>query len=111
MSCQHQVADCGNIMAAKRESLLHRGPQTGPAVAGSELKQLDHLTCAMLTAVTHVQFMPQTVEGLRPASCLAPLGEGSRSGKCTWLALQHIQIMFQIEHLLLPAVAAFMASN
>ena len=110
-SAQHQMPDRGNIVTAERERLLDRGSQPAPAIAGSELKQFDHLPRALLTAMAHVQPMPQPVEGLGPAPCLAPLGQCRRSGQCAGLALQHIQVVLQIEHLLLAAEAAFVASH
>src|SRR5215469_5804094 len=73
ISCQHQMADRSDIVAAKRESLFDCCSQTRPTYAASELKQFDHLPCSMLATMTRVQRMPQLVEGLRPASSLAPL--------------------------------------
>jgi hypothetical protein len=103
----YQMPDGGNILTAERECLLYCGSQLTPAIAGSELQQLDHLPRALLTTMARVQPMPPPVEGLWPAPCLAPLGQCSRPGQCAGLALQHIQVVLQIEHLLLAAEAAF----
>src|SRR5579875_30571 len=111
MSRQHQVADGGYIMVAKRERLFHGGAQRLPAVASAQLKQLDHLPCAMLAAMPNVQRLPQPVEGLWPAPGLAPLGQSRRTGQGAGLAFEHIEIVLQIQDLLLATVAAFMAGD
>jgi len=63
----------------------------------------------MLAAMARVKSLPSPIERLRPAACQPPLGQSCRSGKCAGLALQDIEVVFQIEDLLLTAIAAFIA--
>jgi hypothetical protein len=54
----HQMADRRNVMTAQPEGLFYGASQLAPALAVSELKQLDHSPRALLPAVPHVQGMP-----------------------------------------------------
>src|SRR6266700_2735802 len=54
-------------------------------------------------AVSFLQALPEPVETLRPASAFTPLPQRTRSRQRSWFLLQHIEIVFQIEHLLIAA--------
>jgi hypothetical protein len=75
------------------------------------LQQFDHLPRIVLAAVPRIQRLPEPVEGFGLAPRLVPLHQGRRTGQRSGLALQHIQVVLQIEHLLLAAGAAFMPGH
>jgi hypothetical protein len=75
------------------------------------MEQSDHLTRTVLTSQTFDQPLPEQVITLRPSSLRAPLGQGRRACKSAKLALQHIEIVFEIKNLLTLAIAGFMPGN
>src|ERR1017187_4015797 len=57
------------------------------------------------------QLFEQSMVTLRPQSAFPPLCERLRSDERAGLSLQHPKIMFQVENLLLPLVAALVARD
>src|SRR5437773_9842452 len=89
----------GRIRAAERQRFFDSFSEPIPAVSLAQPEQLDHRPRARLWAVPFPQALPQTVEAFRPAPAFAPLLQRTRSCQCTRLALQHVKIVLQIEHL------------
>src|SRR5438445_8756400 len=90
---------CGRIRAAERQRFFDSFSEPIPAVPLPSAEQLDHRPRARLWAVPFPQALPQTVEAFRPAPAFAPLLQRTRSCQCARLALQHVKIVLQIEHL------------
>ena len=89
----------GRIRAAERQRFFDSFSEPIPAVSLAQPEQLDHRPRARLWAVPFPQALPQTVEAFRPAPAFAPLLQRTRSCQCARLALQHVKIVLQIEHL------------
>src|SRR5438093_1359015 len=89
----------GRIRAAERQRFFDSFSEPIPAVPLAQPEQLDHRPRARLWAVPFPQALPQTVEAFRPAPAFAPLLQRTRSCQCARLALQHVKIVLQIEHL------------
>ena len=77
----------------------------------NQAQHLNHLARAAGLAVPMNQLLKQPIITLRPQSPLAPRGEWLRADQRTWLAFQHVEIMFEIEHLLAAFVAALVAGD
>src|SRR5438128_9009556 len=90
----------GRIRAAERQRFFDSFSEPIPAVPLAQPEQLDHRPRARLWAVPFPQALPQTVEAFRPALAFAPLLQRTRSCQCARLALQHVKIVLQIQHLL-----------
>ena len=80
-------------------------------VRPNQAQHLNHLARAAGLAMPMNQFPKQPIITLRPQSPLAPRGQWLRADQRTRLAFQHVQIMFEIEHLLAAFVAALVAGD
>src|SRR5438105_14145376 len=87
------------IRAAARQRFSDSFSEPTPAVSLAQPEQLDRRPRARRWAVPCPQALPQTVEAFRPAPPFAPLLQRTRSCQCARLALQHVEIVLQIEHL------------
>src|SRR2546422_4057189 len=94
-----QMPYCGRTRAAERQRFFDSFSEPIPPVRLAQPEKLDHGPCARLWAVPFPQALPQTVEAFRPAPAFAPLLQRTRSCQCARLALQHVKIVLQIEHL------------
>ena len=72
---------------------------------------LNHLTGATLFSVPANQLFQQPIVTLWPQSFFPPRRERLGAGQRARLALQHIQVVLQVEHLLLTSVIAFVAGD
>jgi len=81
------------------------------AVLGRQLEQFDHLPGAALLAMTFDERLPDAIKTRGPSTGLPSLFQWLRSSQCARLAIQHVEIMFEIEDLLLPALTSFVPSD
>jgi hypothetical protein len=70
-----------------------------------------HGARAVLLAVPHLQPVPQFVVTGGPATGFTPLRQRLGPGERARLVAQHVEVMFEIQHMLAAAVAAFVAGN
>src|SRR6266851_4872223 len=77
----------------------------------NQTQHLDHLSRAALPAMPIDQFGQQTIITLRPQSALTPRCQRLRSGERPGLALQYVEIVLEIEHLLIALVTALVAGE
>src|SRR5579864_419241 len=105
------MLDRGHIETASRHCRLDRFLQLEMTVFRSQLEQLDHLPGAALFAVTFDKGLPDAIEAGGPQTSLPSLFQRLRSGQCARLAIQHIQVMLQLQDLLLTAVTPFVMSD
>jgi hypothetical protein len=103
-----QIANCGGIGAAQFDGLRDGTSELIASRTVTEVEQRDHLASAVLTAQAFDHPLPEQVIARRPSPLRTPLGQRRRACECAWLALQHIEIVFEIEDLLTLAIAAFM---
>src|ERR1035441_9998537 len=73
-----------------------------------QLEQINHLLGPALFSVTLHQCFPDPVEARYTLSGLTPLLQWLRSRQGTRFSIQHVQVVFEIEDLLLTPVTAFM---
>jgi hypothetical protein len=57
------------------------------------------------------QLVEQPIIAWRPEPPSPPRRQRRRAAKCARFALQHVEIMFEVEDLLVPLVAAFVARD
>ena len=103
-----QMPDRCRIRTSERERFFHRGAHPLMPVLFNQTQHLDHLARAALLAVPGNQFGQQAIVTLRPQPALTPRRQRLRSDQRSRLALQHVKIMFEIQHLLMAFVTAFM---
>src|SRR5262249_55622201 len=99
------------VGATQVEGGLDRNAQLSEAMLTSEPQQLDHRLRPKLTPLAVHKCLPHTVVARRPASSLTPLLEWLAASERTWLALEHVQVVLQVEQLLVPSVRARVASD
>src|ERR1035437_1247144 len=106
-----QVPNSGRIGAPRCQSLLNRVPKPIMAMLPDEHQHLDHLFGSALLAMPIHQGLPGLIETCWPEAGPALLLQWPRSRQCTRLAIEHIEIMFQVEDLLLAPVTPLVASD
>ena len=94
-----------------RDGEGHRLAQPVVAELAAEHDHPDHRSCAVLPAVTLIQSPPQRVKLGRPPSALPPLLERLGAGHRPRLALEHVEIVIEVENLLPAAVTALMPGD
>src|SRR5271167_1585033 len=105
------MPDCGGVRTAQGDRFLHRGSHPRMAVLLDQAQHLDHLARAALLSMTTDQLVEESIVTGRPPSSLPPRRERFGSGQRARLALEHIQIMFQLRHLLMAFVTALVARD
>ena len=75
------------------------------AVRFDQAKHLDHLARATALAMSIDQFCEYLIIILRPQSPFASCCQRFRADERARLTFQHVEIMFEIEHLLMTFVA------
>ena len=101
----------GGIRTASRQRRLDCGSQPAMPIPLGQFEEIDHLPGPGLLAMSHVQRLPHRIEAFRPESRSALLFQWPRTRQCPGLARQHVQVMLQFEHLLLPPIAPLMHSH
>ncbi len=101
----------GGIGTAQCIHLLDSGTYPLMTMRSNEAQHLDHLACAAGLAVPLDKLAHQPIITRRQESALPPRGQWLRTDQRTRLALQHVEIMFEIEHLLMTLVAALVARD
>src|SRR6202043_1725863 len=99
------MTDRGDVGAAHLQCLPDGGCELRIAELTAHADHLDHGACAMLSSPPFDQLIPDPVVALGPAALRPPLRQRRRTAQRARLALQHIEVVLQIEDLLLTAVA------
>jgi hypothetical protein len=107
----HQMLDRRRVGAAQLQRRLDGTPQTHIATPPPELQQLDHRLRPVLTSMALHQPVPKLVVADWPASGSTPLLQGFAAGECARLVLEHVQVVFEVEDLLVTAVRALMTCD
>src|SRR5712692_5549387 len=76
------------------------------AEAPTELQQLDHGPGPILAPMPLHQPVPELVVAVGPASSSTPLVQRFAAGEGARLVLEHVQIVFEVEYLLVTTVGA-----
>src|SRR5271166_5106108 len=105
------MPDRCHIRTSKHERFFDRRAHPPMPMLAYQTQHLDHLAGAALLAVPTDQFGQQAIITLRPQPALPPRRQRLRSDECSRLTLQHVEIVFEIEHLLMAFVAALVAGE
>src|SRR6266404_6711767 len=105
------MTDRGNIGTAQIECLFDGGCEPRIAELAADADQLHHGSCPGLASLPLDQLRPDPVITLRPAALSPPLRQRRRSAQRAGLAVQHVEVVFQIEDLLQTAVATLVAGD
>src|SRR3954451_14881357 len=105
------MLDGGRIVTAACQCRFDRFSQLRVPVLLRQLEQLDHLPGAALLAVPSDERFPDPIETRRPQTSLPPLFQRLRSGQRPWLAIENVEIVFEIQDLLLTAVTALVTRD
>src|SRR5712691_11394795 len=100
------MLDRRRVGAAQPQRRLDRRPQTCSAEPSAKLQQLDHRPGPVLTPMALHQPAPELVVADWPATSSPPLLQRLAAGEGARLMLEHVQIVFKVEHVLIPTVAA-----
>src|SRR2546425_5533402 len=100
------MLDRRRVGAAQPQRRLNRTLQTRMAEAPAELQQLDHCPGSILAPMPLHQPGPELVVAVRPASRSTPLVQRFAAGEGARLVLEHVQIVFKVEYLLITTVRA-----
>ena len=92
------MPDRGSIRTAQGDRFRHRRSHPLMSELFDQAQHLDHLARAALLSMPADQFSEQSIVTGRPQSSLAPHSKRFRSGQGARLALQHVQIVFQLQH-------------
>lgn len=77
-------------------------------MGAAQHQDLDHRPCSGLLALALADSGPEAVVAGRPAALAAALFERRRPRQSSRLLLEHIEVVFQIQHMQEAAMAAFM---
>src|SRR5271155_550634 len=108
LGAQQQVHGA-RIGATKGERSHHRLLQRRRAILACQQQHLNHRFSTVLLALTLLESGPELVVARRPPPLRPPLRQRRRSGQSPWLLQQHLKVMLQVEHLLLPPEATLVA--
>src|ERR1039458_795549 len=103
------MADRGDVFAAQIERLLYGSRQALIAELPAHADERHHGTGAGLASLPLDHLLPDPVVTLRPPALSPPLRQRRRTAQRAGLALQHIEVVFQIEYLLQSAITTFVA--
>jgi hypothetical protein len=109
--CLQQMFHCRSVRASCCGGRFDGRPQPGLTMVSAELQQPDHLFRPPLFTVPRHQFLPDRIEALRPEPGSALLFQWPRAGQRTGFPIQHIEVVFEVEDLPLPAVTALMPGH
>src|SRR6266852_6550347 len=105
------MLDRRRVGAAQPQRRLDRTLQARIAKPSTEPQQLDHRPGPILTPMPLHQPGPELVVAVRPATSSTPLLQRLAAGEGARLVLEHVQVVFEVEHVLIPAVAAGMTCD
>ncbi|HKH43626.1 MAG TPA: hypothetical protein VKM72_03090 [Thermoanaerobaculia bacterium] len=108
---RHEVTDGRLVGAAQHQRRVDRPEQLRLPMDPPELEQPDHLLRPGLAPVALDQRLPEAVVALRPAAEPTPLLQRLAAGERAGLALQHVEVVLEIEDLLVPAVAPLVTGH
>jgi hypothetical protein len=100
-----QMTDGGDIGRAQLQCLANRSLQLRIAKLAPHANQCNHGPRSALATMPQTHRLPQPIVTGWPSSLSPPLCQRLGAAQCAWLAFQHFQIVFQIQHLLCPAIA------
>jgi hypothetical protein len=105
------MPDRCHIRTSKRERFFDRCAHPPMPMLPYQTQHLDHLAGAARFTMSINQLCEQPIVTLGPQPTRPPCGQRFRADERTRFAFQHVQIMFEIEHLLAAFVAALVASD
>src|SRR5688572_20103550 len=108
---RHEVTHRRLVGAAQDQRRVNRSLQRRMPVRPAQLEQPDHLLRPGLATVALDQCLPESVVALRPAAEPSPLLQRLAPSERARLALQHVEVVFEIEDLLVPTVAPLVTGN
>ena len=108
---RHEVAHRRLVGAAQHQRRVDRSLQRRLPVRPAQLEQPDHRLRPGLAPVALDQRLPEAVVARRPAAELAPLLQRLAPGERAGLALQHVEVVLEVQDLLVAAVAALVAGD
>lgn len=107
----HQMLHCSDVSATSFQCHLDCFTYMLTTELPGQLQEIDHvLGAGLLTGSSH-EGLPDLIEALRPKTRASLLFKRPRTRQRARFTGKRIEIMFQIEHLLLAALASFMTGN